>query len=1019
MIIRKYYEELNTIGINTLPARATWMPYKSVDQALSLDREESPYYQSLNGLWKFDYFTNPGFIPHNIMDVDYDDREWDQIPVPSCWQMLGYEIPVYTNVKYAIPVEPPFIPSENPVGCYRMEFKTASSWKNRRCVIHFGGVCAAFTVYVNGQEVGYSEGSHMPSEFDITDYLEDDGNLLMVKVYKWATSTYLEDQDFWRLNGIFREVYLYSTREVYSSDVYIKSLLTNDYVDGDLNVELNINNTKSEEISYRCSVYDPENKLVKSFEAFCDNDISVISHVFPSVQQWSAETPNSYKLVIELIADNHVFEVSSYSFGFRSVEIVKGRLLVNGQSIVLKGVNRHDMHSERGYSVTRADMEQDIFLMKQHNVNMLRTSHYPNDPYIYELCDRYGMYVMDEADLEMHGFVLIEHLKFNGKEQNIGLNCLKDWESLFVDRARKMLERDKNYPCIISWSLGNESAYGSNHEVMADWIRSRDTSRFIHYESAGELPLVDVVSYMYPTVERVNNEALRTDDDRPFFICEFMHAMGNSMGNPREYWDIIHEDNRVIGGCIWEWADHGIKTKNDKGEEYFAYGGDFGDDPHDFKFCIDGAVFPDRRPHTGLTELKQVIAPVQVKAFDLETGMIEIHNRHDFVGLEAFELTYELIENGLNLETGEIDLPMFNPHEVKQVPIGIILKDKLNSLNEYHLNLHFMFKQPKAWQVDMGNVYSYQCQLVQASDIVVCEVVNKPLETIDKLATLDVIGEDFKIEVSKVYGTITKYEYKGEIVLSDGIIENFFRAPTDNDERGWIMRTDCIAGLWRDAGLDMLWRSIVDVDINIKESNVVMTVTTRQAKPSMYNAFVTTCVYTINQDGSIQISNEYNARLEMESIARIGMTFKMPKGFEEVEWFGRGPHENYVDRKESALVGVYKSKVNDLFEDYVIPQENGNKCDTRYVKVMNEDGIGLKITSPELFEHGVSHVSVSDLYKAMHPYEIKWQEETIVNIDYKQSGIGNGSCGPGTSVLDKYKVSGSKFNFDFMIKPIG
>lgn len=1016
---RKYFEELDTIGINTLAPRSTWMPYQDRTSALDMDREASKYYQSLNGDWRFKYYKHPAFVPDEVIETSYNDQDFNIMPVPSCWQMHGYDKAVYANVKYPIPVDRPHIPSENPVGVYRMNFDIDSQWKDRRTVLHFGGVCAAFVVYLNGEEIGYSEGSHMPSEFDVTEFVKEKDNLLLVKNFKWSTSTYLEDQDFWRLNGIFREVYLYSTSEVYTKDVFIRASLTDDYSDGSFEADIEIEADASSKVSYLASLYDAEKKLVFKSEGIFKSSKVTFGQTINCPNKWTAETPYLYVLVLEIQVDGKVVETSSYRVGFRRSEIVNGRLLLNGVSIVLKGTNRHDMNTDRGYAVTREDMLLDITLMKQHNINMLRTSHYPNDPYIYDLCDRMGMYVMDEADLETHGFILMNKLPFNGKEQAIEINNDPKWEKQFLDRAIKMVERDKNNPSIISWSLGNESAYGCNHDVMSKWIHSRDNSRFIHYESAGEKAnVVDVISYMYPTVEIVNDEANRTDEDRPFFICEFMHAMGNSMGHPRDYWDIIHEDNRLIGGCIWEWADHGIRTHNDEGVEYFAYGGDMGDEPHDWKFCIDGSVYPDRTPHTGLIELKEAIAPVQVIEFDRPNMEMTVHNRYDFIDLSHLELVYEILRDGVVLGEGTIELPAIESHSKGLCRLPADIESIVDHKAEYHINLYFKYIAPTGWQVEAPVVH--KCQFELTNRISYCSQVGmKDCKiTIEETKNeISVLGEDFLVNFSKVYGVIDRYVYKGTSMLHEGPTENFWRAPTDNDEKGWVGRVDCDAGKWREAGLEMLWRNATDVSYSNKDNTFTFTVNARYGKPTKYLAYETKTSYVVSSDGAIKVTVVYRPTDQVDTLPRLGVTMQMAEGFEQVEWFGRGPHENYRDRKESALVGSYNASVDDLFENYVIPQENGNRTDTRWMKIANKSGLGFMYTSDKSFDYSVHRYTADDLYKAMHPYELKARKETVVNIDYAQSGIGNASCGRGILVLDKDAIKAENVTFEFCIIP--
>lgn len=1024
---RKYFEELDTIGINTLKPRSTWMPYQDASSALTLNRENSNYYKTLNGTWKFNYYEHVDFIEDEIVNTDFDDKDWTDMVVPSCWQMNGYDKPVYSNVKYAIPVDPPYIPSLNPVGCYRRSFDIPDAFKNRRTVIQFGGVCAAFILYINGEEVGYSEGSHMPSEFDITEFINEKNNVILVKVVKWSTSTYIEDQDFWRLNGIFREVFLYSTNDIFTEDVFISGDLDKEYKAGLLSVDMKIHAINNM-VKVDAKLYDNRDLVTELDVTYIGSD-NQTSHIrinqeLDNIQPWSAEIPKLYTLVLKVSKDNEVKEVTPYNIGFRKVEIKNSKLYINGTSVVLKGVNRHDSHPEKGYAVDREDMLKDIELMKQHNINTLRTSHYPNDPYIYELCDRLGMYVMDEADLEMHGFILINKLKFNGKEQAIALNNDPSWEKLFIDRAVKMVERDKNYPCIISWSLGNESGYGNNHTAMSNWIKNRDDSRFIHYESAGEIKdVVDVVSYMYPSVPQVINESIRTDEERPFFICEFMHAMGNNLGNPREYWDIMFEDNRLIGGCIWEWCDHGLVKYTDKGEKFFAYGGDFDDDPNDYKFCIDGMVYPDRLPHTGMNDLKMALAPIQVESYNKDANSFILNNRQDFLNSSNIKASYILLKNGQEIDSNTFELPIVGPHKKNEVKIPKDIINKVASSDDYHLNLYFKYKEETEWFDESFIIYTHQLSLKESEmklefDKVTKEDVNveEKLDVVESKTRVSCKCGNKEIIFSKVYGYLEDYKVDGKSIIAKGLTENFFRPPTDNDERGWFMREDCTAGEWRKAGFDMLWRSIQGVETSSDKNNFTFKSSIKHGKPSMFNAYETETSYHVDHKGKVKVNVKYYSKTNVDSMPRLGMSFQLVEGFEYIKWYGRGPYENYVDRYEGALVGIYESSIDETFENYIIPQENGNKIDTRWFEMKNNTGVCLRVKSDKVFEHSVGHYTAENLYKATHPYELNKIKETIVNIDYKQCGIGNGSCGPKTYVLDQYKLKPIDYEMNFSIE---
>ncbi len=1012
---REYYKDLKILNKNTLPAHGCKTPYDSIEQAMTADREASSAFMLLTGDWKFNYYKHPAYVPEDYYKTSYDDGEWDTIPVPSNWQLHGYGIPVYTNVAYPIPVDPPHVPAENPVGLYRRSFEIMADQLEQRHILHFGGVSIAFTVFVNGKEVGYSQGSHMPSEFDISDYLVEGENLLAVEVYKWAATSYLEDQDFWRLSGIFREVYIYRTHQSYIEDYKIQGLLDATYKDGVLKVAVEAVGADLT-MNFILQTLDGEVIAVKSEEMV--EGLANFDYLLEEVKPWSAEMPNLYRLVFALLDDEgDIVDVREHVFGFRTIEVKGGQFYINGVSSIMKGVNRHDTHPDRGYAVTREDMIEDICLMKAHNINMVRTSHYPNDPYWYELCDRFGMYCMDEADLETHGFIRNEKLERNGIGQKAVINDLPEWEEAFVDRAERMVQRDKNYTSILFWSLGNESGFGRNHEAMLSYIRDEDTTRLVHYESAGELPFADMVSVMYPSVPEVIRQGERTDDERPYFICEFIHSMGNSMGNQQEYFDAIYKYPRLVGGCIWEWADHGLRRQTEEGEEWFAYGGDFGDTPNDMKFCIDGMVYPDRIPHTGLIEYKQVIAPVKVYALDSLSGDIEVENRYDFTNLDELVMTWTLTRDGQVVEKGVIENLDCQPHE--KVSIGLpynIAKHQIEKCH-YHLTVTFDTKVEPLFMDEIMNVYTYQVELPTVSEVKGRDsALSGTFDVFESEHTLKIITDEAVIRFDKIYGKLVGYEVDGKEILMEGLEENFFRAPTDNDEKGWVMREDSLAGAWRRLGLDALQRDVRSIEIDHENKQSSIKVVSVFAKTAEYPALSTTVSYIVTPDGTIDVSMALSSLREIESLARIGMTLTAHESYEQFAWFGRGPHESYVDKKESAIIDLYTGTVADQYEPYIVPQEHGNKTDTRWCALTNESGTGLLVVAKDKMDTSVSVFSQDMLYKAMHTYELETCGGSVLNIDYGQAGIGNGSCGP--DLLDQYRLPAENVEFGYKIMPL-
>jgi len=689
---------------NREPAHATLLPYSDRPSALSGERESSPLLQLLNGQWQFKYLPSLRDLPEGFERPDDAAEGWDNVTVPGCWQMQGYGRPNYTNVKYPFPVDPPHVPKENPIGLYRRRFGLSPGWEGKSVFITFEGVCSAFYLWVNGQTVGFSKGSHMPAEFNISEYVKPGENFLAVQVFQWSDGSYLEDQDMWRLNGIFRDVYLTARPIMHVRDIEARTQLDESRAEGHVALTLWVKNLDAETHkawSAEALLLDPQGEVVQRAHLKLDADLaageeSVLKTDMPVAAplQWSAEEPNLYTLLVESRGpDGQIVEILRQNVGFREIEIKDGIFYFNGRPIKLQGVNRHDTHPDLGYAVSMESMIQDIALMKQHNINTVRTSHYPNDPRWLDLCDQYGLYVIDEADLETHGFGYY-HPSIPAR--------MPEFKEAFLDRAVRMVERDKNHSSIVMWSLGNESGYGTNHMAMAEWTRRRDPTRPIHYEGENwhpkpqPAPCGDVQSIMYPTLDALAAEGEKKDDPRPFFICEYAHAMGNGPGNLREYWETIRAYPRLMGGCIWEWCDHGIRQHTDQGEEWFAYGGDFGDMPNDGNFCIDGLCSPDRVPHPGLIEYKKILEPIVVEAVDLMQGKIKIINRYDFISLAHVSATWRVVCGDHMLDQGEFPSLEAPPRSeaVFDLPYAV---PKAEPGAEYYLNIDLRLNQQTLW----------------------------------------------------------------------------------------------------------------------------------------------------------------------------------------------------------------------------------------------------------------------------------------------------------------------------------
>lgn len=1006
------WQNQHILARNREPAHATLIPYADASTAQSFERGLSPYFKLLNGQWKFYYAPYPEACPKGFEDPAYNVESWDSIPVPSNWQMLGYDKPNYTNVAYPYPVDPPYVPDDNPIGLYRRDFAIPSDWQDKQIFLSFQGVNSAFNVWVNGHEVGYSQGSHLPSEFNITPYVKPGTNVLAVRVYKWSDASYLEDQDMWRLSGIFRDVYLMATPNVHMRDVYITTDLDQQYTDAVLSTKVYIKNySTSKASSYTMSMQlldDKGNIIMEkndigniSLDAQEETIIKVDSQV-PCPRKWSAEDPALYTLLLILKDTNgYITEVESFAVGFRKITIENQQLLVNGIPVKLKGVNRHDTHPDLGHAVSLDSMIKDITLMKQHNINTVRTSHYPNDPRWLDLCDRYGLYVIDETDLECHGF---------GVTGNINqISDDPDWEEAYIDRVQRMVERDKNHPSVIIWSLGNESGYGRNHDAMATWIRQHESTRPIHYEGAHDAEVVDIVSVMYPTVERLIAEGQRTDDPRPFFMCEYAHAMGNGPGNLKEYWKAIYKYPRLIGGCIWEWVDHGIRQYTASGEEWFAYGGDFDDHPNDGNFCIDGLNFPDRVPHTGLIEYKKIIEPVKVEPIDISAGTFKISNLYNFISLEHLEGSWSLTQDGKVIDQGSLP-PLKVPAGQSMMVTIPYTKPVAKARTEYWLNFSFTLNKDTIWAHRGFELAWAQFKLpIETPTAIPIALASMPELCLKETEyTITVTGHDFEVIFDKHYGRISAYNYHGMPLIYQGPRINLWRAPTDNDVHQ--------AELWKKAGLNRLMSRVTKLSSTMLKPQAVQVKVSQVLAPySLAPVCYGDITYTIYGNGDIDVSARISPREDLPHLPRIGIEMQLPKGLEQFTWYGRGPHENYIDKKESAPIGIYSGTVDEQHVPYIRPQENGNKSDVRWASISDLRGMGWLIIGKPTFNISVHHYTAEDLTQAQHTYELIHRDETIVNIDYEQDGLGSNSCGPGP--LEKYQLLPKDVQFEFLLRP--
>jgi beta-galactosidase/beta-glucuronidase len=924
--------------------------------------------------------------------------------------MLGYGVPNYSNVNYTFPIDPPFVPDQNPVGLYRRSFRVPEAWAGKEILLQLGGVNSAYYIWLNGENVGYSQVSRMPSDFNITPYLTDGENDLCVQVFQWSDGSYLEDQDAWRLSGIFRDVKLIALNPARIVDITYRTSFDLNYADASLDVFASVSSAFNPDLlTLTGSLFDDQMQLVASWEFVRDESTegynAAVAIVSP--QKWSAEEPCLYVLVVEA-ADTagEVVEVQRVNVGFRDIQIREQQLFVNGASIKLKGVNRHDFHPDLGYAVSKESMLNDIVLMKRHNINTVRASHYPNDVYWLDLCDRYGLYVIDEADLETHGFYVVPD------NMTAYLSNQPEWREAYIDRAERMVRRDKNHPSIIFWSLGNESGWGENHAAMAVFIHSYDPTRPIHYEADGEEKLLDVVSEMYTSLADLIAQGVRTDDNRPFFLCEYAHAMGNGPGGLKEYWDAIYSSKRLIGGCVWEWADHGIRQFTDDGEEWFAYGGDFGDYPNDGNFCIDGLVSPDRVPGPGLIEYKAVIAPVAVEAVDLKSGLLRITNRWDFLNLSHLNCAWSLAKDGVVQQSGVLLLGDIPAHLSSELTVPYKPIKAAGAAHQF-LDLVFSLAAPTSW-ADAGHIVaSAQFELAAAksdNDSIAERAIDQmpPLQIAEGTRHYIVKWDNASLVFDKARGSISKWIVQGSSLLNSGPLVDIYRARIDND----MSSLKAIKA----AGLDRLQQRVNSVTLsNVSRSYAKITVLATLAPVSKAKAFEVEYIYGIYGNGDIQLDIKLEPLRDMPPLQRVGIALKLAGSFDNMSWYGLGPHENYPDRLVSARVDVFKGTVDDQFVNRIRPQENGNKCGVYWASFTDAQGTGLFAIGDTPLNVTAGRFTSEDLEAAEHTYELVPRKEIILHLDHKVAGLGSNSCGPGP--LPQYLIEPEKESFSVRLTP--
>jgi beta-galactosidase len=970
--------------------------------------------KSLNGTWQFHLAQNPSERPFWFFKNDFDTRQWDEIQVPANWEVVGFDYPIYTNVKYPHEKTPPLIQEHyNPVGSYKRTFEVPAEWDGSEIIAHFGAVSSNMNLWVNEQYVGYSEDSKTPAEFNITEYLVPGENTMAVEVFRWSDASYLEDQDFWRLSGITRDAYLIARGPQALKDFRVGSSLDDSYTNGlfSLDVELANNGNLTVE-----AVLSNNGNIVKEFSETTDGTTVNFAAEIPNVKQWSAEIPNLYELVITLKNGEDVVEVIRQDVGFRRIEIIDANLRVNGKYVYIKGANLHEHNDKTGHVQDKETMLLDIKTMKENNLNAVRTSHYPQPELWYELCNKYGLYIVDEANIESHGM--------GYGDESLAKN--EDWKAAHLYRTKNMFERDKNQPCVVIWSLGNEAGNGVNFMATYDYLKSVDSTRPVQYEQAHGGANTDINCPMYMRMDGMERFA-KEKADKPMIQCEYAHAMGNSVGNLQDYWDLIEKYDVLQGGFIWDWVDQGLWTTNEDGEGFWAYGGDFGPDtvPSDGNFCNNGLVDPDRAVKPHLLEVKKVYQHIGFDAVDLKKGVISIENKYVFMNLSAFDFVWEVTADGKTVDSGDLGSIDLAPGESKKVTIGFDVKPEAGV--EYFLNVHAKLKED--WSlVEAGWILAeeqFEIPFVVpiTLEYKMPEMPDVSLE--ETTETTTVKGEGFAVTFDKKAGIISSLKKGESEMLINGPVPNFWRAPIDNDFGNNLYNRSRV---WRKAGEN---REVANVSVKKLNTNTVEVVfdfdlvNEAKEKIASYKS-----IYTVYGTGDIVVENNFKMTAdELPEIVRMGMNLVMPRKFDQMSWFGRGPQESYWDRKTGAFVGLYSGSVADQYWAYLRPQENGNKTDVRWVTITDETGNGLLFAGMPLLEVSAHHNIMEDFESVertdgrqvegvevinRHINDVKPRDLTSVNIDYKQMGVG-GDDSWGAWTHDQYRLTGKEYSYAFKI----
>ena len=1008
MIVPRYYENLSVLHENTMPARAYYIPASRRMDNLVEHREESDRMQLLNGTWKFQYFNSIYDIQNSFFEKNYDTENFDEIQVPSVWQMAGYDTHQYTNIRYPFPFDPPYVPQDIPCGAYVHTFEYSRDEKAPKSFLNFEGVDSCFYVWINGSYIGYSQVSHMTSEFDVTDVLQDGTNTVAVLVMKWCDGSYLEDQDKFRMSGIFRDVYILKRPKQAISDYHIKTRIE------DMLAKVEIEMKFYSPLNVKISIED-RNGAVVALGSIAEEGTAVLEIASPEL--WNTENPYLYKLILE--TEN---EVIVDHIALRKIEIKDQVIYLNGQKIKFRGVNRHDSDPVTGFTINPEQITTDLTLMKQHNFNAIRSSHYPNAPFFYEMCDKYGFMVIDEADIEAHGPFMIyrkEDTDYNRfKRWNEKIADDPVWEEAIVDRVKLMVERDKNRFCIVMWSMGNESAYGCNFEKALEWTKNFDPDRITQYESARyrnydetyDYSNLDVYSRMYPALSETQ-EYLDKDGSKPFLLVEYCHSMGNGPGDFEDYFQMIQDNDKMCGGFVWEWCDHAIAHGTaENGKTIYAYGGDHGEEIHDGNFCMDGLVYPDRTVHTGLLEYKNVYRPARVISYDKESGELVLHNYMDFDDLKDYvKISYELTQDGLVISKGKLPEVSAAPHSEGKINL------KINVPESGKCYLKFIYHLKKELPLlDEDHILGFD-EIEVSKDDAKCKLAEKwlqktavdsELQVNENDTQIHIKGREFAYTIDKRTALFTEMKFAGREYLNHPMELNIWRAPTDNDMY--------IKSEWKKAHYDKAYTRAYTTEVVQGKHGVKITSHASVVAETVQKILDVTITWKIEAAGKIDADIAVTKDDEFPDLPRFGVRMFLDKKLSAARYFGMGPQESYCDKHQAASHGLYQANVDDLHEDYIRPQENGSHYDCEYVE-LNNSRYGIVVSTENAFSFNASYYTQEELEKKTHNYELTESDSVVFCVDYALNGIGSNSCGP--VVLDQYRFDDVLFRFQFTLIP--